>query len=323
MSWQSHAASPDYDVIIIGGGVAGLSCALILARSRVHTAVIDVPTTQGGYASGEIATHNFLTQDGASKVSILKKARDELKNYSSVGLLDLRVLKARKQLFSFSITCDDGREITSRYVVIATGNRFADEITKIPGFMDAFGYSIFTCPYCHAYEFTNRQLAVVHSGDTDLNMIKLLSRWTDNITYLANGHDWMDGIRAILREISPKNRIIDAPIAEFATENSVLKGIRCENGEFVPAEAAFLSSLKTAKEPLLVEIGVDFQEGSGLNRNVPKTDPVGRTNIERLLVIGDSRTSFSTLSGAAYEGILTGGYIVGDLVEEQFKSKVL
>src|SRR5579859_6504412 len=100
-----------YEVIIVGAGPAGLSAALLLGRCRRHVLVCDSGEYRN-YASH--ALHGFLSRDGISPRELLRLGREQLQQYDSVELRQVRVVDAVMQQGRFEVTLEDGTRLEAR-----------------------------------------------------------------------------------------------------------------------------------------------------------------------------------------------------------------
>ncbi len=136
-----------YDAIVVGGGPAGLSAALLLGRSRRSVLVCD-----GGEArnAASHASHSFLTRDGTPPLELRRIGREQLSTYPAVQLTTAVVVDARAEDGHFVAVLDDGQRVETRTLVLATGVR--DELPAIDGLAALWGRGVFHCPYCDGWE---------------------------------------------------------------------------------------------------------------------------------------------------------------------------
>src|SRR5690625_5395333 len=148
-----------YDVAIIGGGSAGLSAALILARARRSVVVIDGGTPRNAPAS---AAHGLLGQEGVNPLYLLEKGRAEAASYGA-RIMQASVLRASGTADDgFALTLDDGTKVRAAQVLIATG--VWDELPAIPGLAERWGRDVVHCPYCHGWEIRDRRIGLLATG---------------------------------------------------------------------------------------------------------------------------------------------------------------
>jgi thioredoxin reductase len=135
--------SPRYDVVVVGGGAAGLSAALVLGRTRRRVAVVDAGTPRNAPAAH---MHGFLSRDGTPPKDLLAAARAETRRYN-VELVNDRVVEVAS---GFTVRLVGGRRLTARRLLLATGA--VDELPDIPGARERWGRDFLHCPYCHGWE---------------------------------------------------------------------------------------------------------------------------------------------------------------------------
>lgn len=170
------------DVAIIGGSFAGLSAALQLARARRNVTVIDAGEPRNRFAA---ASHGFLTQDGAKPAEILAEARRQLAAYPTVRMVEGRAEKVFGITDAFSITLQEGEELSARRIVLAHG--VSDSLPDIPGLAAEWGKRVAHCPYCHGYEFGGGPLGVLAAnGEVALHHAMLVREWGP-VTLFLNG----------------------------------------------------------------------------------------------------------------------------------------
>ena len=161
-----------YDVIVAGGGAAGLSGALLLARARWRVLVLDDGAPRNVPADG---VHNWLTRDGLPPAEIARIGRDEVTGYGG-EVRDARITAARATPSGFAVTAG-GREYTGRRLLATTG--LTDEIPAVDGLSERWGADVFGCPFCHAWEHRDTRIGVLSTGPHDLMKAHIAARWTD------------------------------------------------------------------------------------------------------------------------------------------------
>lgn len=169
------------DVIVIGGGYAGMAAALQLVRARRSVMVIDA-----GLRRNRTANHSygFLGQDGTDPAVIAGTARTQLKAYPTLTWRDGTVAQARGQRDDFQVTLTTGEAFAARRLLFATG--VTDDLPSIPGLAERWGRSVFHCPYCHGYELDQGRIGVIATAPMSLHQAQLLPEW-GAVTFLTNG----------------------------------------------------------------------------------------------------------------------------------------
>src|SRR5215831_5447744 len=172
-----------YDVIVVGGGPAGLSAALILGRSRRRVLVCDAGRPRNAASR---AIHGFVTRDGMPPAEFIRVAREQLRPYDTVTIRDIEATAAECRGDSrFHVSLADGSELESRKLLIATG--VADNIPDIPGFRELVGNGVFHCPYCDGWEVRDRPLAIYGRGARGLGLSLELIGWSRDLVLCTDG----------------------------------------------------------------------------------------------------------------------------------------
>src|SRR5688500_4772703 len=142
--------NPTHDVVIIGGGAAGLSAAVALARSLRSVVVIDAGEPRNAPADG---AHNLLGQEGIPPLELLEKGRREAEGYGAECRRD-RAVGARRSPIGFEVDLAGGETVQARRMLLATG--LVDVLPEVPGVSEFWGKSVLHCPYCHGWEVRGR-----------------------------------------------------------------------------------------------------------------------------------------------------------------------
>ena len=188
-----------YDVVIAGGGPAGLSAALVLGRCRRRVLLCD-----NGHPRNEAATalHGYLTRDGISPDEFLWLGRLELAKYDTVEVRDVTVTAVECVAGAFVTTLDGGEQVRSRKFLIATGVR--DNVPEIEGLRDLYGRSVFHCPYCDGWEVRDQPIAIYGRGERGYGLSLELTAWSKDLVLVTDGPS---GITAKHRERLSQNGI--------------------------------------------------------------------------------------------------------------------
>src|ERR1051325_3916901 len=171
-----------FDVIIVGGGPAGLSGALVLGRCRRRVLVCDAGHPRNAASHG---LHNYLTRDGINPSEFLTIARDELSKYESVELRSIVVTGARRANKEFEVTLANGEVAICKKLLIATG--VVDEIPKLDGMESFYGRSVFHCPYCDGWEMRDQPIAIYGKGENGLGLALELLLWSRDLVLCTDG----------------------------------------------------------------------------------------------------------------------------------------
>lgn len=288
-----------YDAIIIGGSFSGLSAALGLGRARMRVLVID--TNEPCNARVPHA-HNLLTHDGEPPHLIRAKARADVEHYDTVHWSDRRVVHATGTDGAFVVRTEDGAEHRGSKMLLALGVR--DTLPAIPGFADCWGVSAAACPFCHGYEVRDRPIAVFGNGPEGLEYVRLLRRWSRDLTLVTNGPATFDQVATdLLRTWAVP--VEEAPIVAVHHHDGQVRHVELANGQSVSAEAIF------AKLPTSVPLTFAAELGCALTeQGLLQADPMQRTMVPGVFASGDCASPMRSLSMA----IATGGMAAGAIV---------
>ncbi|HWT26092.1 MAG TPA: NAD(P)/FAD-dependent oxidoreductase [Solirubrobacteraceae bacterium] len=304
-----------HDVVVVGGGAAGLSGALTLARARRSVLVIDAGEQRNRPASG---VHGFLTRDGLPPAEVVALGRAEVERYGG-RIVDGRVTALTGSEGAFGVTLEDGRSAQARRLLIATG--LVDELPHVPGLRELWGTDVLHCPYCHGHEVRDEPIGVLCTGPRAVHLAQLFRQWSADVTlFLHTGPrpsaDEAAGLAA--RGIA----VAEGEVVGLATESGRLRGVRLASGEVVPRRRLAVSTTLVARAEALVGIGLaatDHPSGAGL---WIEADSTGRTAVPGVWVAGNVSDLMAWVVAAASAGVMAGAMINNDLVTEDTRIAV-
>ncbi len=294
-----------YDVIIIGGGPAGLSAALVLGRSRRSVLVCDSGHPRNRASHG---LHGFLSRDCIPPAELLRIGRDQLRPYG-VEFHPSTVTAARRDGGLFEVTLDDGGRRCARRLLIATG--VVDTLPDIAGAAELYGSSIFHCPYCDGWEMRDQPLAVYGRGKNGAALALQLLTWSRDIALCTNGQA---GLRPGESERLARFAIAvrQERIARFEGRDGVLERVVFANGETLERRGVFLSTGQRQHSALAAGLGCEFT-----HKGTVKTNRLEGTGIPGVWVAGDASRDVQMAIVAAAEGAKAGIAINTDLQREE------
>jgi thioredoxin reductase len=297
-----------YDVIIVGGGPAGLNAAVVLGRCRRKVLLFDHGKHRNRHSHG---MHNYLTRDDILPADFLKISNKEVKKY---GVTSLNVeVKDAKKLSSgiFQITDSNKKNYYSKKLVLATG--LADTLPPIKGAEACYGISLFHCPYCDAWEVANKQLGVYSKTKSGIDLALSLTTWSNKIRLYTDGKNYVKP--AHLELLKKKNiEVIYERILLLEETNGKIKKIVLKNGSKQPCDALFFSCGYDIQSSIVETLGCSL----GKNK-LAITNKSQQTNIPDLYVIGDASKDVQFVVVAAAEGAKAGVYINKELLREELK----
>lgn len=297
-----------FDVIIIGGGPAGLNAAVVLGRCRRKVLVFDHQQQRNRYSHG---MHNFLTRDDMPPAEFLKISHKELKKYG-VKILYAEVKDAKKNIDETFIIKDKNDKVYhSKKLILATG--LADRLPDIQGTTQFYGKSIFHCPYCDGWEASNKKIGVFAKTKAGIDLALTLTLWSKQVTLYTDGSKYIRRKNQDLLE--RKNiSIIYTTIASFEGSRQQLKNIVFANGEKSGCDALFFSNGYDVQCTLVESLGCIIDKNK-----IVITNKSQQTNIPGLYVAGDASKDMHFVVVAAAEGAKAGVYVNKELMEAENK----
>jgi thioredoxin reductase len=283
-----------YDTIIIGGSFAGLSAAMYLARARRSVCVLDTRTPRNRYAS---AAHGVFAQDGADPIAMLETMRAQVAAYPTVRFIDAAAVDAARQDDAFNVTLTQGESVMGSTLVLAFG--ISDILPTLPGVAERWGKSVIHCPYCHGYEFSDKQLGVLHMSPLSVHQAALASEWGPT-TYFVNGgvidHD-------AAADLSRRGvRFEHASVEKLVGEGTSLSAIGLGNGRETPLDALFIGPNNRLNSDIAERLGCAIEVGP-LGSTVT-VDEMKATNVAGVYAAGDITRMGHTVTFACADGVM-------------------
>lgn len=295
------------DCVIIGGGPAGLSAALVLGRAGRAVALFDDHRPRNAVSR---AAHGYLTRDGVSLSAFRRLAYAEVLRYPSVRHYDAAVSGVSKEADAYAVI-EAGRtlRLQARTVIIATGLK--EEWPAIEGFAQFYGSSIFNCPYCDGWEQRDKPLFVLAGGQGDLfQFATMVFHWSKDVVVCTNGEDALtaEQCEALQRK---GMRVMRQRVAAFAGADGLLAEVRFADGARVARAGGFAMPVCT-HAPFGRQLGCELDEWGGI-----ATDAMGRSTVRGVYAAGDAgRAGPSKLIVAAAQGSLCAMAVHADLLAE-------
>jgi len=279
---------PAYDVIVVGGGPAGLSAALMLGRCRRHVLVCDRGEPRNERSA---ALHGYLTRDGIAPSDFRAAARDELAPYA-VEFRSVGVKGARPERGGFSVSLADGRRERSRFLLLATGVK--DQLPEVPGVAECYGRSVFHCPYCDGWECRDKRLAVF--GRHAVPLALSLKTWSRQVVLCTHGRQPDAAARQRLAANGIGLR--RSPVMRLAHVDGRVTAIEFADGNALPCDAMFFGTGQHPQDTLAERLGCLFNRKGTVN-----TGTLCDTNVPGVFVAGDASRDAQFVVVAAAEGI--------------------
>jgi thioredoxin reductase len=300
----------DFDVVVVGGGAAGLSAALVLSRAQRRVAVVDAGHPRNAPAAH---MHGFLSRDGMAPAGLLAIGRDEVTSYGGEIHSGTVVTITRDSDHEFRVRLEDGAELKSRRLLITSGLR--DELPVIPGVRERFGIDVLHCPYCHGYEVRDDAVGVIGGSPNSLHQAQLVRQWADDVVFFSNGTALTDQQREEFeaRAIG----VVEDSVARLVIDDDRLAAVELSDGSLVPRSAVFVAPRFIANDETLSQLGCD-RDVDGL----PVTDSTGRTSVAGVWVAGNVSNPRAQVITAAGEGSAAAIALNADLVADDVERAI-
>jgi thioredoxin reductase len=307
-----------YDVIVIGGGAAGLSGALALARSRRRVLVVDDGTPRNGPAA---AVHNYLAHDGAPPGELLARGRAEVRGYGA-EVRDGRVTAVERTGDGFTAVLADGTRAGARRLLVTTG--LVDELPDVQGLAQRWGRDVLHCPYCHGWEVRDQRIGVLATGPMTVHQAQLFRQLSDRVTVLRHtAGDFTDDERAGLAARGIE--VVEGEVVAVVVTDDRLTGVLLRDGRVVEVDAVTVGLRVAARSAVLDGLGLAAEEflagGVPIGTAVP-ADARGATAVPGVWVAGNVTDPAATVPVAAAAGLMAGAHINADLVAEDVRRAV-
>jgi thioredoxin reductase len=293
-----------WDCIIVGGGPAGLSAALMLGRCRRRVLLCDVGAQRNIRSH---ALHGYLTRDGTAPSEFLRLAREELGRYGTIECRELEIVEATRENGGFDLRAADGTRLQARKLLLATG--VADELPPLEGLDQLYGTSVHHCPYCDAWEWRDQPLAAYGDGEAASGLALSLTFWSADVLLCTGGTELP--AEAAERLAAAGVRLRTERVRRLEGSDGRLERIVFVAGEAVRRNALFVTAGQRQRSPLAERLGCRFTEKGSVN-----TGTCEATNVPGLFVAGDASKEAQFVIVAAAEGAEAGMAIHKALMKE-------
>ncbi len=306
------------DVLVIGGGAAGLSGALALARARRSVLVVDGGRPRNAPAAG---VHNFLTRDGTPPAELMAAARAEVTAYGA-EVREGWVTTVRRVDGGFAASLADGATVLARRLLVATGA--ADELPDVPGLAELWGTDVLHCPYCHGWEVRDQPVGVLSTSAMSAHGALLWRQWTPDVTLFL--HTGPEPTEEQWEQLAARGiEVVAGEVVGLETDGGRLTGVRLAGGAVVPRRALVAQTRVQAPEVLLADLGLAPEE-VGMNGvvfgEVLPTGQDGATSVPGVWVAGNAGDVRAQVIVSAAQGLAAAGQINMDLVMEETRTAV-
>jgi thioredoxin reductase len=298
-----------YDVVVIGGGAAGLSGALVLARSRRSVLVVDAGEPRNAPAAG---VHGFLSRDGTPPPALLAMGRAEVRRYGG-RVVEGAVRSVARREDRFTITLDDQRVTSARRLLVTTG--LVDELPAVPGVRERWGRDVLHCPYCHGWEVRDQAIGVLASGPLAVHQALLFRQLTSDVVLFSHTAPALSEEEA--EQLAARQvRVVAGRVESLEVVDDRLAGVRLAEGTVVARQALVVSPRLVARSEALAGLGLHPTEHPlGVGEFI-SGDATGLTTVPGVWVAGNVKNLAAVAMAAAAEGVTAAAAINADLVAE-------
>lgn len=296
-----------FDVVIVGGGPAGLSAALALGRARVSVLLCDGGPRRNAAAE---RIHNFVTRDGTPPDEFRRIAREQLTAYPSVEARDANVqsITGSKAAFRVAIGADT---VEARRILVCAG--MVDELPTIEGFRELWGHAVFQCPYCHGWEAKDRAWGYLVRPEQAAHVLPFALRlrsWSHDVTLFTNAEfELPEDERRRLQ--AAEVGIETLPVARLVARAHRLEALELEGGTRVRCEALFVHPPQRQVE-LVQTLGLALDDDGYVQVDAMKRE----TSVPGIFAAGDLTTRMQSAIIAAAAGMHAAAALHVDLVLE-------
>jgi len=285
-----------YDCIIVGGGSAGLSAALMLGRARRRVLVCDQGNPRNAPAH---ESHSFFTRDGTSPLELLRIGREQLKPYKTVEFQSIGVTQIKKSGEQFEVIFDDGATKQSRKILLAFGVK--EEFPGIVNFADFWGKTVFHCPFCHGFEVRDQPLAIVGNGEAGVGMVALLKSWSKDLILCTNGTVELSSDQ---RKLLDKHNvpIYEEKIVRFEGADGKLENIVFETGEKLARHGMLIRPKQHLCSELAEKLNCELTD-----IGLIKVHDFNETSVKGVYAAGDITSPMQSIAVAVSQGAFAAG----------------
>ena len=297
-----------YEVVVVGGGTAGLSAALVLGRARRSVLVIDTGEPRNAPAAH---MQGYLSRDGMSPMEFLAVGREEIARYGVELVRDRAVDVAKDADGEFDVTLEGGRTVHGRRLVVATG--LADELPKVPGVAERFGRDVLHCPYCHGWEVRDQAFGVLATTPMAVHQALMVSQWSKDVTLFLHTVAEDELTDEDLRRIAAAGvDVVPGEVAGLVVDDDRLTGIRLADGTTHERSVLFVAPRAVPRTGLLERLGAELQETPFGTYAV--VDATGLTSVPGVWAAGNAIGFGEQVVNAASGGYRAGATINGELL---------
>ncbi|MET8288764.1 NAD(P)/FAD-dependent oxidoreductase [Streptomyces sp. NPDC051643] len=297
-----------YEAVVVGGGAAGLSAALVLGRARRRTLVVDAGEPRNAPAAH---LQGYLTRDGVPPAEFLALGREEVARYGVELVRDRAVDVTRIGSGEFRVTLASGRTADARRLVLATG--LADELPTVPGVAERFGRDVLHCPYCHGWEVRDEAFGVLASTAMGVHQALMVSQWSKDVTLFLHEVAEDELSRDDRRRLAAAGvAVVPGAVAALVVEEDRLTGVRLTDGSAHARSVLFVAPRAVPRNDLFERLGAETRETPF--GTYPVVDETGLTSVPGVWAAGNAAGFAEQVVNAASAGYRAAATLNGELL---------
>lgn len=297
------------DVVIVGGGVAGLAAALTLGRARRSVVVIDA-----GHPRNEPAghSHGFLTRDGSNPLELTAIGRAEAAGYG-VEIVEATVTSVeREETGGFRVESSDGSVRAGRRLLVTAG--LVDVLPEVPGVAERWGKDVVHCPFCFGREVRDKPVGILATGPVAIHQAMLWRQWTADLVVFR--HTAPEFAAEDLARLDKQDiGVVDGEVVALDIGTGGLDGVRLDSGETVGREVLVIAPRFEARHELIDDLGAEVAELPQGNGHQVVADAMGKTAVPGLWVAGNTANPMLGVLQSAASGTTAAMAIHFDLID--------
>ncbi|SEF38054.1 Thioredoxin reductase [Amycolatopsis pretoriensis] len=304
------------DVVIVGGGLAGLGAALTLVRARRSVVVIDAGHPRNAPAAH---SHGYLTRDGAPPLQLLTWGRAEVRGYGGTIVEDVVEGIERRGDGGLVVSTRIGARYTARRVLVTTG--LVDRYPDIPGMRERWGRDVVHCPFCFGWEHRDQPLAILGAGPGAAMQALMWRQWSDDVILFQHAAPELSE-EELARLAARGIEVVHGEVAAVEIDDDRIVGVRMESGETHARSVVVVGPRFESRHELLGPLGIRTVEHPlGIGEQV-EADPTGFTGVEGVWVAGNVLDVTAGVMQSAASGVTAAATINANLTIEDAENAV-
>lgn len=313
------ALQEQYDVVVVGGGAAGLAGSLTTARALRSTLVVDTGQPRNAPADG---VHNYLGREGTPPRELVTVGRAEAYDgqvLEGTATSAERLADGGPGAARFRVGLEDGRSVLARRLLVTTG--VDDVLPDVPGLAERWGRDLLHCPFCHGREVADRVVGILSTGEAGIEQALMWRGWSERVVLLQ--HTGTEPSPEQAEKLAARGvervegEVVGVEVAGDV-EGGRLTGVRLAEGRVVAVGALVAMPRAVARGGMLAGLGLEASAlpmGATFGDHVP-ADPTGATSVPGVWVAGNVTAPMAPVLASAAGGMTAGSLITKDLVDD-------